>query len=922
MKKKLIEVALPLEAINAASAHEKGIRHGHPSTLHLWWARRPLAACRAVLFASLVDDPSSDPERFPTAKAVDDERRRLFRIIEELVPWENSSDDRILGAARDEILRATHGEPPPVFDPFCGGGSIPLEAQRLGLQATGSDLNPVAVLITRALIEIPPRFANRPPVHPEARRGVGASGDWRGAAGLAEDVRRYGVWMRDEAARRIGHLYPRVQLSRELGGGEETAIAWIWARTITCPNPACRSELPLARSFALATKRGTEAYINPVVDPNARSITYEVRYGAGDIPQAPKIGRGATFRCLVCGDVAPETYVKQEGLAGRMGSRLMAVVTEAATGRLFVSPSSFQERTALSASPEWAPTQELAINPRAIWCVAYGLTEFKDLFTARQLVALETFAGLVPECRERVRADALSTMGSSMADQYADGVATYLAFAVSRLADRHSSLCVWDPNPSGYAPKVSNTFGRQAIPMKWDYAEANPFSHSTGNAADAFNWVAEVVDRVPTGQLGIALQQDATAATNLPLCVVATDPPYYDNIGYAELADFFYVWLRRALSEVYPDLFQTMLTPKADELVATPYRFGGSKKKAEEFFEHGLGQAFEKIRAIADPTYPITIFYAFKQAESGTGDREAPAISTGWETMLEGLLRSGWMITGTWPVRTELTTSLKKGISALASSVVLVCRPRPKGAAVTDRRDFVTALKMELPDALRTLQRGNIAPVDLAQAAIGPGMGVFSRFAKVVEPDGRPMVVRSALSIINSVLGEVLSEQEDEFDADTRWAVTWFEQYRHGPAEFDRATVLARARGVGINGLQAAGIVESKGGRVRLLPRADLDPTWDPTTDKRLTVWEVVQHLILALDDGGEPAAADLVRRVGGLADSARDLAYRLYSISERKRWADEALGYNRLVTSWPEITRLAASTPGSEPPQQAQLFS
>jgi putative DNA methylase len=394
--------------------------------------------------------------------------------------------------------------------------------------------------------------------------------------------------------------------------------------------------------------------------------------------------------------------------------------------------------------------------------------------------------------------------------------------------------------------------------------------------------------------------------------LISTDPPYYDNIGYADLSDFFYVWLRRSLHAIHPDLFRTVLTPKTEELIATPYRFGGDKRKAESHFETGLGRAFGRLREVTGQDLPVTIYYAFKQAESD-GEADGTVASTGWETMLEGLLSAGFTIDGTWPMRSEL--------NALASSIVLVCRPRSTNAGITDRRGFLAALRSELPDAVRTLQHGNIAPVDLAQAAIGPGMAVFSRYAKVVEPDGSPMAVRTALGVINTVLADVLTEQEDEFDNDTRWAVIWFEQNRHADGRFGDAEVLSKAKNTGVNALRAAGILVDGAGKVRLKKRDELDDSWDPTSDKRLTVWEVTQHLIRALDEGGEPAAADLVRKVGGLADTARDLAYRLYAVCERKKWAEEALGYNALVTAWPEITRLAASTPGNEGPQQTRLF-
>jgi putative DNA methylase len=913
-RRKLIEVALPLEAINAASAREKSIRHGHPSTIHLWWARRPLAACRAVLFASLVDDPSSDPDRFPTPKAVEDERSRLFGIIERLVKWENSTNEAVLEEARAEIRRSTGGNPPPVLDPFCGGGSIPLEAQRLGLTAYASDLNPVAVLITKALIEIPPKFADLPPVHPDARSGVGSTGAWKGAAGLAEDVRRYGAWMRDEAERRIGHLYPKVRLPREQGGGEATVIAWLWARTVACPNPACGARMPLVRSFALSTKKGKEAWVEPIVDRAAKTVRFEVRTGRGTPPAPPKVGRGANFRCLVCGQVAPDEHIKAEGRAKRMDAQLMAIVAEGQRGRVYLAPTPEHEAIARSAEPSWTPSEPIAVNPRDIRSQLYGMDTFGDLFTPRQLVALTTFSDLVGEARQRALRDAAAASDRDPS-AYADAVATYLTFGVNRLANRGSTICVWNK----IGEKVEQVFGRQAIPMSWDFPEANPLGDATGSWSGSLEWVPSVLDLLPAGTDSTVAQADATSVELLPGGLVSTDPPYYDNIGYADLSDYFYVWARRSLAAVHPALFETVLTPKASELVATPYRFGGDKRAAESHFERGLRIAFGNIRTVASTSVPVTIFYAFKQAESdenGTGP--APTVaSTGWETMLEGLLASGFAIDGTWPIRTERDQGLKTGSNVLASSIVLVCRPRAADAGITTRKDFVDRLKCEMPEALRTLQHGNIAPVDLAQSAIGPGMAVFSRYARVLEPDGSPMRVRTALGLINAVLDEILAEQEGEFDPDTRWAIAWYEQFGTADGEYGVAETLSKAKNTSVAGLVEAGIVDAGRGRVRLLARNEYDSTWDPAKDHRVPVWEAAQRLVHVLLTEGEAAAGDLLARLGGLGDTARDLAYRLYSVAERKGWTEEARAYNALVVAWTDLARGAEAARAAGPAQQ-----
>lgn len=732
-KRKLIEVALPLEAINREAAREKSIRHGHPSTLHLWWARRPLVACRAVLFASLVDDPSAHPEDFPTGEDQERERKRLFAIIEELVKWENSNNEQVLAHARGEILKSVDGNLPDVLDPFCGGGSIPLEAQRLGLKSHASDLNPVAVLITKALIEIPPKFAAHPPINPDSGPKL-QTGGWRGVKGLADDVRYYGKWMQEEAFGRIGDLYPKARLPE---GGEATVIAWLWARTVKCPNPGCGARMPLVRSFELSRKSGRAAWIEPLVDQAAKTIRFEVRTGEGAAARPSKVGRGAKFQCLVCSQTPTDDHIKAEGRAGRMGEQLMAMVAEGRRNRIYLSPDEEHVHVARRAEPSWRPESPLANNPRALWTIPYGLTQFGDLFTDRQLVALNTLSDLVSEARDRALVDAiragLSDDGERLADgglgaaAYADAVATYLGFGISRMTNTLCTIARWTASRD----QTLTAFARQAIPMTWDFPEVNPFAGAAGDLGVTLGSIAEVLEALPAASEGEVSQLDATVSLNggeSP--IVATDPPYYDNIGYAELADFFYVWLRRSLAGIHPMLFSTLLTPKEQELVATPYRFEGGKAEAERFFEKGLRATFEAAGTHHDRAYPMTIFYAFKQAESavrGEGELIEALASTGWETMLEGLLASGFAITATWPMRSERgNRPIASGTNALASSIVLACRQRPAEAPLATRKEFVVGLRSELPVALQLLQHGNVAPVDLAQAAIGPGMAVFS----------------------------------------------------------------------------------------------------------------------------------------------------------------------------------------------------
>jgi putative DNA methylase len=973
-KKKLIEVALPLEDINREAAREKSIRHGHPSTLHLWWARRPLAACRAVLFASLVDDPSecvaelmadaskrraaekalaaqrklwearktlfdkaqaakiSAPEPGPEPKLgeviVETERERLFDIIRELVKWENSNDDRTLNKARAEILRSTGGNPPPVCDPFCGGGSIPLEAQRLGLEAHASDLNPVPVLINKALIEIPPRFAGKPPVNPESRKKLSASGSWKGAAGLAEDIRYYGQWMRDEAEKRIGHLYPKVAVVQESDGKfrhatpeekqsqnsrtqDVTVIAWLWARTVASPNPAVKgAQVPLTRSFWLSMKPGKRTWVDPVVDEGGLTYQFEIRSGDGE-PRSGMVNRNGGV-CLLTGSPIPLDYIRAEGKAGRLGARLMAVVGEGKGTRIYLPPTEEQESIAKNSRPHGVPDTDMPKDALGFRVQNYGMTKHRHLFTQRQLAAMTTFCDLVGETREQALKDSHGDRA------LADAVATYLALGIGRCADFWNTLATWSWQPKNEL--VGHAFGRQALPITWDFGEINPFSDSGGNFSGNLEFTVKALARTPACGSGIVRQMNAEAVGGKSYCF-STDPPYYDNVPYADLSDFFYIWLRKCLLPVYPELLGTVLVPKAEELIAEPFRHGG-KDKARLFFEQGMGRVFERMRASSDPRFPATIYYAFKQTEDdedngeSVEDSSGSRASTGWETFLQGLADAGWQIDGTWPMRTERSGRLRDNASnALASSIILVCRPRPTDAGVTSRRDFLAALKRELPEALRNLQKGNIAPVDLAQAAIGPGMAVFSRYARVLETDGSPMGVRTALSLINQSLDEVLAEQEGEFDADTRWALAWFDQYGFTEGAYGQAETLSTAKNTSVSGMVEAGILAAKGGKVRLLKKEELPADWDPAEDSRLTIWESTHQLIRALDQG-EQAAAELLRKLGAVAEIARDLSYRLYTVCERRKWSQDAIGYNALVLAWPDLTRLAQEQKAAGPSQ------
>jgi putative DNA methylase len=918
-RRKLIEVSLPLEAINRESAREKSIRHGHPSTLHLWWARRPLAAARAVLFAQLVDDPSSHPEEFPTEEAQQAERERLHKIIERLVVWENISDEKLYAEAHEEILKSTGGNPPPILDPFAGGGSIPLEAQRLGLEAHASDLNPVAVLINKALIEIPPKFADRPPVFP----GLAETQlEWKGAEGLAADVRAYGEWMREEAEEKIGEHYPKAKLP---DGSEATVIAWIWARTVTCPNPACGIEMPLVRSWWLGKKRGKEAYVVPRVVEDAEQLSGKhVEFEIGhDVDKAPSGANDGTVdrngaRCAACGSVASLEYVRESGREGRLGEQLMAIVAEGHRQRMYLPPSDEHRDAALSAAPADRPRGDLPDEALGFRVQAYGMTEWADLFTNRQLLALTTFSDIVGAARERVLAEARSATGFLSGDlpakgddisaAYGDAIATYASCALVRVAMTDCSLCRW--NSTG--EKVQHMFGRQAISMVWDFPEIDPFASSTGSWRAAIEMVVNALNSSSVGVSGIAEQEDATQVEpNGDL--LSTDPPYYDNVGYADLSDFFYVWLRRSLRNVYPGLLKTMLVPKVDELVANPYRHEG-RDGARKFFEQGFREVFAKGRSSVLVDLPITVYYAFKQSDV---DQDGEA-STGWETLLDGMIRSGWAVTATWPVRTEMATRMRaQSANALASSIVLALRPRPDDAPSTDRRGLVAALQKELPHALRDLQQGAIGPVDLPQAAIGPGMAVFSSYSSVIEADGSPMSVRSALARINEILDQVLNEQEGDFDPTTRFGVAWYRQHGYGTGKFGDANNLANARNTSVETMARAGILTSAGGKVTLLVPGDLPKDYDPLADERISTWEVLHHMIAALDRAGIDEAARLLATASSRpedpvdADLVKELAFLLFSLAEKNGWTQDAVALNTLATSWPEIVEASRNVTG-----------
>lgn len=945
--KKLIEVALPLDDINAAAAREKSIRHGHPSTLHLWWARRPLAAARAVIFAQMVNDPGYQQgagfkygvNKQEAAK----KREKLFNILRELVKWENTNNEAVLNQARAAIweswreicdLNKDHPQAAELFnpeqlpgfhDPFAGGGALPLEAQRLGLESHASDLNPVAVTINKAMIEIPPKFAGREPVGPlpacdklsKKKATKDAFEDWSGAKGLAEDVRRYGGWMREEALKRIGHLYPKVLVTEAMVterpdlapylGDELTVIAWLWARTVKSPSPAfSHVDVPLASTFILSSKAGKEAYVEPVVQGDSYQFTVKVGTPPEGAKAGTKVGRGGNFQCLISGSPIPVKSIREQGQQGTFKQKLMAVVAEGKSGRVYLSPTQDMEDIANSAEPTWKPETPINHNPRDIRTQLYGLDKYSDLFTPRQLVALSTFSDLVGEAIARCREDALSAgmaddgvgldAGGTGATAYAQAVGVYLSFGINKMSDRGSSICGWDSTRDS----LRNTFGRQAIPMTWDFAEANFIGGSAGSYENALDQGIRVLSEyLPASGRGNVSQSDAQTQTVSRNKVISSDPPYYDNIGYADLSDFFYVWLRKSLRPIFPNLYATMAVPKAEELVATPYRHGG-KEGAEAFFLDGMGKAIHQMAEQAHPAFPVTIYYAFKQSETKADGTS----SAGWETFLQAVIDAGFAISGTWPMRTEMgNRMIGSGTNALASSVVLVCNKRLASADTISRRQFIRELNAVLPDALDEMTQGGIdahgnnqsavAPVDLSQAIIGPGMGIFSKYAAVLEADGSTMSVKTALQLINRFLAE------DDFDADTQFCLHWFEQQDWRVGKFGEADVLARAKGTSVAGLVEAGVVEAGQGDLRLLKWAELPSNWTPERDSRTPVWEGLHQLIRLLNSQGASAAGAMLALMPSKSDAIRSLAYRLYTLCERKGWASDARAYNELVMAW-----------------------
>ncbi len=939
--KKLIEVALPLDAINEAAAEEKQpFTRKHPRSMHIWWARRPFAAARAIIFSQLVNDPGYERElgRGVNKQQAAIERARLFSIIERLARWENSNNQSLLREAHEEItkswketchLNRNHPKASSLFnperlpafhDPFAGGGALPVEALRLGLESHGSDLNPVPVTLNKAMIEIPGLFRDRPAVSNTVRKEKMLLDEpENGIKGLRADILYYGDWVAREAEKRIGALYPAAHITRSdcvdrpdlvpYIGTEANVIAYLWARTVQSPNPAYSSvKVPLVSTFVLSSKAGKEYYIEPLIE--GANYKFAVRTGA--IPDHAREGTSAgkrkAFKCLLSGVPISYEYVRAEAKAGRLGQRLIAVIAEGRRGKLYLNPSPEFEEAASVGEPDWRPNSEMPTKHRNFQPPVYGMNNVGDLFTNRQLVALNTISGLVSVCAEKVYADAIAAgfaddavtldqLGSG-AKAYSQAIAVYLGMATSRWTDLCNALCNWNNTNQN----VRALFSRQAIPMVWDFVELTPFS-SMGSWFSSVESIANAFENIPLGARGYAVQADAQTQTISQDKIISTDPPYYDNINYADLSDFFYVWLRKSLRNVYPDLYSTLAVPKADELVASPTRHGG-KESAELFFLNGMKAALHNLAESSHPAFPVTIYYAFKQSETEDG---VGTSNTGWETFLQAVVDAGFSITGTWPLRTERAErSVSLGSNALASSIVLVCRRRDKDALSVSRREFIRELNSVLPDALDEMTLGGVnspvEAVDLSQAIIGPGMAVFSRYSAVIEADGKTMPVRVALHLINRYL------TQDDFDSDSQFCLNWFESRGWGVGKYGDADVLARAKGTSVDTLEEAGVVESGKGIVRLLKWDEMPSDWDPDKDQRIPVWEALHQLLRALKTESSTRAGHLMSRIPTMSESIRSMGYRLYTLCERKGWTEEAKAYNELVGSWSEIEEAAAA--------------
>ena len=815
MTKRLIEVSLPLAKISQQSAREKSIRHGHISTLHIWWARRPLAAMRAAIFAALIPAPDDDAER-----------ERLERLIAAIVDWDQvkAGNSQAIEEARARIRRAFPDRPPRLLDPFMGGGATGLEALRLGCETHALELNPVAHLIELCTLVYPQRYGSgeteeqrrtgdrRSPTADRRQLTLpGSAPTGGGGRTLADDVRHWGRWVLERAREEIGHLYANPT-------GDETIVGYLWARTVRCPNPACGAEMPLVRQWWLAKTKRRKIALRPRVNREARRITFEV-IDVGAQHAAPDFdpGRGTSSRghatCLACGQVADVTYIRAEGKAGRMGEMPLAVIYEQEKTGKGYRPFTEQDEelfqkalTLLGELDENAPDEPLPpVGTLGFRVQRYGLTRWGDLFNARQTLALLTFS-------RQVRAAHEAMLAEGMDPERAKAVTTYLSVIVDRLADYNTTLCTWHNT----GEKINHTFGRQALPMIWDYTELNPFSGATGDWSGAMAWITRVIEHAARTSGRPAIARQGTA-TRLPwpdghFDALITDPPYYDAVPYADLSDFFYVWLKRSIGFLHPKVFRTPLTPKSAEIIQEPARHDDDAT-AKAFYEREMTRAFAEARRVLRPDGVFVVVFAHKSTAA-------------WETLLNSLLEAGLVVTASWPLHTERPGRLRAHESAaLASSIFIVCRARVAGGEgyFDDVREELAAT---IRERLDFFWRQDIRGADFFISAIGPAVSVFGRYRRVYRLDGSEVGVGELLNLVQAMVSEYALDrilngggtQVGGVDAPTRYYILHRWAYGRGKIPFDDAMRLAMALGADVSALMGRrGLLKQSGETVRLL---------------------------------------------------------------------------------------------------------
>ncbi|MDR1013036.1 MAG: DUF1156 domain-containing protein [Lactobacillales bacterium] len=926
MKKKLIEVGLPLEAINLACAREKSIHHNHPSSLHLWWARRPLAAARAVIFASLIDDPSSHPEIFPLEEQQNAERDRLFDIIKSLVKYENIHNITLLNSAITEISNSLNGHFPKLLDPFCGGGSIPLEGKKLGLEVFASDLNPVSVIINFAMLDFPHRFANAIPVNPDYssptinQKFVTSSKPLPVKNALSLDLEFYANSIYDKLHNEIGHLYPPLNPETlEFSNRRDSTtniIAWIWFRAVKCPNPVCNCQTPLAHSFNLCTVAGKEKHLVPIISDT--TISFKIAKGKTDNYTVNKHGA----KCIKCNAIIPLKYIQEEGVAGKLTELPGAIVADISKTKEYYIFDDLHFNASLVPRPEHVPETLIPNTNHKICTKIYGFSKFSDHFTNRQLTLLSAFSTLISDIGKQIQYDAEIkwnnyddtdiTEGGTGSKAYSQAIQIYLSLILDKTADYNSSFSTWNAPRQG----MRNIFGRQSLPMVWDFAEVNPFSNQTGSIKNMIQWVVktlETLDRSPISVKPTINLRDAKQDSGLRNMLISTDPPYYDNIIYSDISDFFYVWLRLTLHDIIPNLFQTVLTPKRDEIVANKFRHDNNPVKAKLFFEKSLYEAFVNLYNCSSDEYPVTIYYAFKQrefkeinhSESNISTRKIETTSSGWETMLSALIKAGFSITGTWPIKTEFVgRNVGNNTNSLSTSIVLVCRKRPQAENKISTRDFIKELSREISVPLKYLQNCKLSPVDLAQAAIGPGMAIFTKYSKIIESDNSELTVRKALSEINNALDRFLSESTVGLDLESSFCIELYSQYSYNSVLAGEADILLKAKNVTLQSLLNLKVIKSKDGKISLNERDELDVT---SPQHMHCIWLNTQLLVKLFIKGGIDDSANFLNVIPpNLREKSLSVAYKLFSISENHKWIHEAKAYNSFVTDWDQIKNRA----------------